>query len=468
MAATTYNSSTGVSESTAYRTIRPVRNMLFCLACVFVVTVPRAPLAAQQPAPVLTDEQLLTITQQRTFEYFWSGAETNSLAARERIHLDAPQKDQHTVTSGGTGFGLMAILVGIERGFVSRHEGVERLARILGYLQSADRFHGAWPHWLHGETGKVRPFSPKDDGGDLVETSFLAQGLLCVRQYFADGNDSERQLAATADQLWRGIEWDWYRGAKRENVLFWHWSPRHDWAMDFRIRGYNECLITYILAASSPTHPIPAEVYHDGWAEGGKIIQPHSEYEITLPLKHQGVKRYCGPLFWSHYSFLGLDPHSLKDRYADYWQLSRDHVRMVRRYCLENPGRFVGYSDKSWGLTSSYSLRGYRGHRPGNDEGTIAPTAALSSMPYTPQESMKVLRHLYEKHGDKLFGRYGFYDAFHEGNDWFPPRYLAIDQGPIVVMIENHRTGLLWRLFMSSPEVKSGLLKLGFTTDSAE
>ncbi|MEL6104431.1 MAG: glucoamylase family protein [Planctomycetota bacterium] len=420
--------------------------------------------AAQQTLRSKSDEALLTLTQERTFQYFWSGAESNSMAARERIHLDAPEKDQTLVTSGGTGFGLMAILVGIERGFVAREDAVRRLQRILNFLKSADRFHGAWPHWIHGDTGRMRPFSPKDDGGDLVETSFLAQGLLCVRQYFAEGNTAERELAALADDLWRGIEWNWYRGADQEDVLFWHWSPKNQWQMNFRIRGYNECLITYVLAASSPTHAIPASVYHSGWADAGKILADHSAYGITIPLKHQGVTEYCGPLFWSHYSFLGLDPRQLKDRYADYWSLNRDHVRMVRRYCMDNPGEFRGYSAQCWGLTSSYSLRGYRGHRPGNDEGTIAPTAALSSMPYTPKETMEVLRHLHDTHGTRLFGRYGFYDAFNEGNNWFPQRYLAIDQGPIVIMIENQRSGLLWRLFMSSPEVQRGLQKLGFQT----
>lgn len=420
--------------------------------------------SAQQGPHSLTDEALITLTQERTFQYFWSGAESHSMAARERIHLDAPEKDQTLVTSGGTGFGLMAILVGIERGFVTREDAVKRLRHILQFLESAERFHGAWPHWIHGDTGKTRPFSPKDDGGDLVETSFLAQGLLCVRQYFAEGKPAERELADLANRLWRGIDWNWYRGADQEDVLFWHWSPRHQWAMKFRIRGYNECLITYVLAASSPTHPVPAKVYHSGWAEDGKILASQSAYGITFPLKHQGATRSCGPLFWSHYSFLGLDPRQLKDRYADYWALNRDHVRMVRQYCIDNPGEFDGYSAKCWGLTSSYALRGYRGHRPGNDEGTIAPTAALSSMPYLPKESLQVLRHLHGVHGERLFGRYGFYDAFNEGSDWFPQRYLAIDQGPIVVMIENHRSGLLWRLFMSSPEVQQGLRKLGFQT----
>jgi hypothetical protein len=425
----------------------------------------RAVLAAEPASPRaerLSDDELLTLAQRRTFNYFWGGAEATSLAARERFHLDEPMHDAHLVTSGGTGFGLMALLVGIERGFVTREQGVERLGLILDFLQRSDRFHGVWPHWLDGQTGKVKPFGQKDDGGDLVETSFLAQGLLCVRQYFRTGNDAERRLAAKADELWRQIEWSWHRGPNRENVLFWHWSPRYGWEINFRIRGYNECLITYVLAASSPTHAISAAVYHDGWAEGGRIRGEINQHSIRLGLRHQGTREYCGPLFWAHYSFLGLDPRGLQDRYADYWEHNRNHVRMVRAYCIANPRQKVGYGKNCWGLTSSYSLTGYSAHSPDNDEGTITPTAALASFPYEPAQCMEVLRFFYEELGDQLFGEYGFYDAFNAEHKWFPRRYLAIDQGPAVVMMENHRTGLLWNLFMSSPEIQAGLNKLGF------
>jgi hypothetical protein len=359
----------------------------------------------------------------------------------------------------------MAMLVGMERGFVDRQEAVARIDRVLQYLDSADRFHGAWPHWMDGRTGKVLPFSPQDDGGDLVETSFLAAGLLCVRQYFAGGNAREASVAAVADRLWRQIQWSWYRGPQQENVLYWHWSPQHQWAMNFRIRGYNECLITYVLAASSPTHSVPAAVYHDGWAQGGLINHSVDKYGIRLSLRHQGRENACGPLFWAHYSFLGLDPRHLKDQYADYWQENRNHVRMVHAHCVANPHQYPGYGPNCWGLTSSYSPGGYNGHCPENDEGTIAPTAALASFPYEPELSMAAMRYFYDELGDKTFGKYGFYDAFNIKQNWFPQRYLAIDQLPIVCMIENYRTGLLWKLFMSSPEVQDGLEKLGFSFD---
>jgi hypothetical protein len=366
-----------------------------------------------------------------------------------------PDNDKHIITSGGTGFGVMAILVGIERKFITREQGYERLNKLVDWIGKADRFHGAWPHWLNGETGKVKPFSPNDDGGDLVETSYLAQGLLCVRQYFKDGNDQEKALAVKVDKLWKEIEFDWYR-QNNHNVLYWHWSPKNQWKMNFAVEGYNECLIMYFLAAGSPTHTISAEVYHEGWARKGGIRNDstHSQYGYHLSLKHNGAPQFGGPLFWSHYSFLGLNPHNLKDAYADYWEHNTNHTLINRQYCLENPKHFKGYGENCWGLTASYSVNGYAAHSPNEDLGVISPTAALSSFPYTPQESMKVVRHLYEDLGDKVFGVYGFYDAFSEQDNWYLPRYLAIDQGPAIVMIENHRTGLLWNLFMSAPEVE--------------
>lgn len=415
--------------------------------------------------PALSDDSLLTLVQYKTFQYFWDGAEPTSGAARERFHSDNqyPDNDKHIITSGGTGFGVMAILVGIERKFITRQEGFDRLNKLVNWLEKADRFHGVWPHWLNGETGKVKPFSPKDDGGDLVETSYLAQGLLCVRQYFKDGNDQEKELASKIDKLWKEIEFDWHR-KNNQNVLYWHWSPKQQWEMNFPVEGYNECLIMYVLAAGSPTHSIPAEVYHEGWARKGGMRNDstHQQYGYHLSLRHNGAQQFGGPLFWSHYSFLGLDPRKLKDRYADYWQHNVNHTLINRQYCLENPKNYTGYGENCWGLSASYSIKGYAAHSPTEDLGVISPSAALSSFPYTPKESMKVVRHLYEDLGDKVFGEYGFYDAFSEQDNWYLPRYLAIDQGPIVVMIENHRTGLLWNLFMSSPEVETAKDKLEF------
>lgn len=412
----------------------------------------------------LTTDSIFNLVQKQTFQYFWDGAEPHSGLARERYHVDGdyPEHDQNVVTTGGSGFGIMSILVGIERGYITRQQGFERLVHITGFLEKADRFHGAWPHWIYGETGKVKPFGQKDNGGDLVETAFMMQGLLCVRQYFANGNEQEKALAARINKMWEEVEWSWYRNGK--NVLYWHWSPTYEWQMNFAVTGYNECLIMYVLAASSPTYGIPAEVYHEGWARGGKIRDSVNAYGYTLKLHHNYARELGGPLFWAHYSYLGLDPHGLKDKYADYWEHNVNQVLIDRAWCIENPKHFKGYGPDSWGLTASYSVSGYAAHAPGKetDLGVISPTAALSSMPYTPEYSKQAMVHWYKHYEGKLFGKYGFYDAFSETDNWYPQKYLAIDQGPEVVMMENYRSALLWKLFMSCPEVQGGLKKLGF------
>lgn len=412
------------------------------------------------------EDSVFKDVQRATFNYFWDGAEPNSGLARERVHLDNryPENDAHIVTTGGGGFGVMAILVGVNRGFITRQQALERMQRIVGFLETADRFHGAWPHWINGETGRVKPFGKKDNGGDLVETSFLLQGLLCVRQYFKDGNPAEQQLAARIDKLWREVDFNWYRNGK--DVLYWHWSAEYQWEMNFPVTGYNECLIMYVLAAASPTHSVPASVYHQGWAQSGKINDTTTKYGHTLVLGHNGAKEWSGPLFWAHYSYMGLNPQKLQDRYAGYWKHNVNHTLINHDWCVENPKGFKGYGPGSWGLTSSYSVKGYSGHAPGpqRDIGVIAPTAALSSMPYTPAYSKQAMMHWYTTLKDKIWGKYGFYDAFSETHNWYPPHYLAIDQGPIVVMMENYRTGLLWELFMSCNEVQQGLKKLGFTS----
>jgi hypothetical protein len=420
----------------------------------------------KHPVQGITDDSLLTLVQYQTFRYFWDGAEPVSGMTCERINMNDvyPENDKNIITTGGSGFGFMAILIGIEWGFITREQGVERLERMIRFLEGADRFHGAWPHWINGETGKVKPFSTKDDGADLVETSYMIQGMLTVRQYFANGSTREKRLAEAIDRLWKDVDFTWFTRGK--DVIYWHWSPKYGWEMNFPVEGYNECLILYILGASSPTHPVSPLAYHKGWARSGDIKGNAGKYGYLLALKHNGAPEYGGPLFWAHYSYLGLDPRGLTDKYADYWEHNRNQTLINRQWCIENPKHFKGYGENCWGLTASYSVNFYAGHAPGpeNDLGVISPTAAISSIPYTPEYSLEALRHFYYNLGDQIWGEYGFYDAFSIHDNWYPQQYLAIDQGPEVVMIENYRTGLLWNLFMSCPEVQDGLKKLGFSS----
>lgn len=419
----------------------------------------------QRPESFANDEAMLDYIQRVHFNYMWDGAEPTSGLARERIHLDGqyPEHDQDVVTTGGSGFGIAGLVVAMERGFITRDQGVERLTRIVDFLERADRFHGVWSHWINGPTGKVKPFGQKDNGGDLVESCFLMQGLLCVRQYLNGGNEKEKNLIDRINALWHGMEFDWYtRGG--QDVLYWHWSPEYEWEMNFPLEGYNECLIVYLLAAASPTHTVPASCYHKGWARSGGIKSDAAPYGYPLELKHNGAEQTGGPLFWAHYSWIGLNPKGLKDQYADYWNVVRNHAMSNYKYCVENPKHYSGYGPDCWGLTASYSTEGYSAHCPGNDLGVITPTAALSSFPYTPEQSMAALKGFYGR-GESIWGKYGFYDAFSPASGWTLPRYLAIDQCTIAPMIENYRTGLLWRLFMSCPEVQQGLAKLGMTSN---
>ena len=402
----------------------------------------------------ISDEELLTLVQKQTFKYFWDYAHPVSGLSRERLNSD------NIVTSGGSGFGIMTIPVGIERGFITREEGAERMLTIVTFLdEKAERFHGAYSHWLDGETGEAIEFGTNDDGADLVETAFLIEGLLTVQQYFDLANPTETAIREKVTKIWEEVEWSWF--LRSTNTLYWHWSPEHEWAMNMKITGWNEALIVYVLAASSPTYPISKEVYDEGWARHGKLKNGKKYYDITLPLGSDYDKG--GPLFFAHYSFLGLDPRNLQDQYANYWEQNVAHAKINHAYCVANPKKYTGYSDECWGLTASDIPNGYTASSPGNDNGTIAPTAAVASIPYTPEESLKAIRYFYYVLGDKLFKEYGFRDSFNLSQFWFAPSYIAIDQGPIVVMIENYRTQLLWNNFMKNEDVRKGLDKLGFT-----
>jgi hypothetical protein len=404
----------------------------------------------------LDDDALLDLVQRQTLRYFWDFAHPVSGLARERSNV-TPKYGLEAVCTGGSGFGVMAIIVGVSRGWVGRAEAVDRLWTMVRFLLKADSYHGIWPHFLNGDTGKTIPFSRKDDGSDLVETSFLVAGLLCARQYFDGQDEAETRLRAAISWLWEEAEWSWHTQGGR-NVLYWHWSPNNGWSMNHEIRGWNECLITYVLAAAAPRYPIAPDVYHRGWADGRDFTNGRTYDGIPLPLGPDGG----GPLFLAQYSFLGLDPRGLGDRYADYWQQNVAHALVNREHCVRNPLGFKGYGPDCWGLTASDSIHGYDAHSPSNDLGVISPTAALASFPYTPEHSMRALRHFYHRLGDRIWGEYGFVDAFSETADWYAGSFLGIDQGPIVVMIENARTGLIWRLFMSCPEIRHGLRRLGF------
>jgi hypothetical protein len=423
-----------------------------------------------------SDDELLTMLQEACFHYHWEGADPNSGMTHENI-----PGDDRIVATGASGMGIAALIVGVDRGFITREQGIERLARIVNFLEHAQRYHGAWSHFMDGSTGRTMPvFGMFDNGGDLVETSFLMEGLLAARQYFRGNSDAERDLHRRISKLWETVEWDWYRGPERAGYLFWHWSAEWGWQIQHRLTGFNEVMITYLLAMSSPTHGVPADLYYSGWAsksewairyragwsgsvDGDHYFNGHTYFGIKLDV---GVGT-GGPLFFTHYSYLGFDPHSLHDRYtSSYFENNRNIALINRAYCIANPKHFPGYGSDAWGLTASDGPEGYVPHAPDevNDRGTLTLTGALASFPYTPEASMAALKHYYRDLGAELWDIYGPRDAYNHGQDWVSLIYMGLNQAPIVVMVENYRTGLVWKSFMANPEIGVMLHKLDAVT----
>lgn len=403
-----------------------------------------AQLVDKYPPILLTEQsEYLETVQKATFKYFWNFAHPVSGLIPERTATP------NIVTSGGTGFGISAIVVGVHRGWISRQEAIKRLLKICKFLEKSDRFHGAWSHWLDGKTGKVVPFGKYDNGGDLVETAYLVNGLLIARAYFSENTAQEKELRDVITHLYNTVEWSWYIC---NGKLLWHWSPNYGWKMNMPIRGYNECLITYVLACGSPTYPVSRAIYENTWTQSDFFKNGKNFYGYQLNI---GFDK-GGPLFFAHYAYLSLDPRLMQDQHTNYWQHNLAHTLINYQHCLQAPKEY-GYSEENWGLTASDDYNFYAAHNPNEDNGTISPTAALSSFPYTPYQSWQALRYFYLKQGNRLFGEYGFYDAYNAKQNWFSNQYLAIDQGPVVVMIENYRSGLIWELGSKIPELKKGL-----------
>ena len=411
----------------------------------------------------MTDDELLTMVQQASFRYYWDGASTVSGMARENL----PGNDR-IVATGASGFGVMALVVGVDRGFITREQGTERVLRIARFLERAQRFHGAWAHFMDGTSGQALPvFGAYDDGADLVETSFLMQGLLTAREYFDRDTAAERELRERITRLWQSVDWSWFRRDPENDAIFWHWSPDYGWFIHFRLAGWNEVMITYLEAIASPTHPVPASFYYSGWAGDKHYSEPHMVEGVDLKVG-TGVG---GPLFFTHYSFMGFDPRGIHDNYANYFDQNRNMATINLRYCERNPGHYAGYGADDWGITAVDGPNGYVPYEPNPankfelDDGTIAPTGAVSSMPYLPKASMDALKHFYRDRGAELWGPYGFRDAFNQQQDWVANINMGLNQAPMVVMIENYRTGLIWKNYMKNPEIQSAVKRIGFLPD---
>jgi hypothetical protein len=420
-----------------------------------------------------TDDELLDMVQEGCFRYYWEGAHPHAGMALETI----PGNDS-LVAVGASGFGIMALISGANRHFISREDCAERLVKITRFLRKADRFHGAWPHFLNGDTGRCVPYFGKyDDGGDLVETAFLIQGLLVARQYFDGDTAAEREIRQTVTDLWRGVEWDWYRRDASSDFLYWHWSPDFGWHIGHPLVGWNETMIVYLLAIASPTHPVPASLYHTGWAgESDLAVRYRWWWSRTTVGDHYtngntfyGFKLDVGEgsgadLFFTQFSFMGFDPRGKRDQYTDYFKNNRNIALINHAYCEKNPRNYAGYGPDCWGLSAGLNSGGGR-PQPRDDSGTICCSAALGCFPYTPRESMAALKHFYRTLGAKIWGIYGFHDGFNESENWFEPGWMGLNQAVITVMIENYRSGLIWKYFMANPEIQPALNAIGFTAD---
>ncbi len=402
----------------------------------------------------LDDAALRDRVAQATALYFLDWSHPVSGMARERSAGAFGYDAEETVCTGGTGFGLLAQLVAAERGWRPRREILDRVERVVGFLETADRFDGVFPHFLQGSTGRVLPFMAGDDGGDLVETAFLMLGLLGAAAYFSE----EPSITARIQAIFDGVNWAAH--LREDGAVMWHRHPDRVWSPHaLPIRGWNEALPVFVLGAGSRTHPIPAASYHDSWARTPTFLNGRDYDGTVLPLGPD----WGGPLFMSQYPFLGIDPRGLRDAYADYGAQARAHALVNRAHCLHNPHGWKGYGADLWGLTASDDPSGYVAHSPTDDTGTITPTAALGSFPFAPAEAMPVLRHMHDALGGMIWGEAGFVDAFCPTRDWVAESRLAIDQAPIVIGLENHRSGLIWRLVSGRPEVRRGLQALGFS-----
>lgn len=416
--------------------------------------------------------------QRRTFLYFWELADEENLQIPDR----APSRTFSSIAA--TGFGLTAYLVGVERAFISREQAAERVLNTLKILEALPQ--GAAGFDVSGYKGFFYHFLTLDNATryksaelSTIDSALLMAGILSVMTYFDRENDREKSIRQLADLLYRRVEWDW---ALNDNMrLSMGWRPEKgfissDW------RGYNEAMILLILALGSPTHPIPSECWNK-WCETYQGTE-YGEMEYL----------HFAPLFGHQYSHIFIDFRGIRDaamlsRGLDYFENSRRATLANRAYCIENPRNFEGYSETLWGLTAcdgpGYEIREFKARKVqfhgysargawdehAVDDGTIAPTAAGGSIPFAPEVCIPALQYMWNGYHRRLVGKYGFKDAFNlsytfgKGNEegWFDGDYLGIDQGPIVLQIENYRSAFIWDIMKKNPYILRGLKRAGFS-----
>jgi hypothetical protein len=428
---------------------------------------------AAAPVPFSPDE-----LQRRTFAFFWERA----LPGNYQIPDRWPTERFSSIAA--TGFGLTAYLVGAERGYVTRAEAAERVRRTLEVLWALPQ--GPEMSGVAGYRGLFYHFLNNDDalryqGVELstIDTGLLMAGVLSVMSYFDGDDDDERLIRDLADRLYRRVEWDWTLNENGRMSMGWRPDRKFipaDW------NGYNEAMILLVLGLGSPTHPLPDDAW-ERWTENYRWMDFRGYDHLNF-----------SPLFGHQYSHMYIDFRGIQDAYmrergSDYFENSRKATLANRAYCIDNPRQFIGYGPEQWGLTAcdgparldtswqgeplrffTYRARGASA-RHIIDDGTIAPTAAGGSVPFAPKECLDALEQMWTTQYDSLVGPYGFRDAFNltyrvapdHTNGWYDTDYLGIDQGPILIQLENHRSELVWNLMKRNPYVRRGLERAGFT-----
>lgn len=444
------------------------------------------PVAAQGPPISAADQEFLDTLQERTFRFFWETANPSNGLVPDRW----PGRSPSSVAA--VGFGLTAYCVGAERGYIPRERAVERVQKTLRFLwnspqndeaQKAAGYRGFFYHFLDMQSG-LRSWNCELSS---IDTALLMAGVLSCHEYFDRAEPQEREIRNLADALYRRVQWSWMQ--PRPPLICMSWHPGSGFG-DHDYRGYNEAMLLYVLALGSPTYPIDPAAW-DAYTSSYKWADFHGQEHVNFE-----------PLFGHQYSHVWIDFRGIRDRYMrekgiDYFENSRRATHSQRAYAIANPSGWREYGADIWGLTAcdgpvdkvlefegkkrqfhSYWARGASAERI-NDDGTVAPTAAGGSIPFAPEITVPALKVMRKRYGEWLFAKYGFLDSFNpsftfrdvelthgqvvDGVGWFDTDYLGIDQGPILLMIENYRTALVWRLMKSNAHVKRGLEQAGFS-----
>ena len=406
---------------------------------------PPEPLAEAYPLPEdasrLGDNQLLDLVQRAAFEYFVHESNTANGLVKDFCRVKTKDKMPMTSTAA-TGFGLASLCVGASRGWISDDVAKTRILATMKFFRNdAESEHGFFYHFLDGETGR------RWDESELssVDTALLLAGMLTAAHYYPG-----TQIETLAQEIYKNVDWQWMMAGGR--TLCMGWKPEEGF-LNVRWADYCELMIIYLLALGSPTHPIPA----DAWYQWGRMLNQFENEKFIA----------CPPLFTHQYSHTFVDFRGMRDEEANYFTNSILATQANRKWCVANAKKFQTYREGFWGLTACDGPSGYMAYGApyGVDDGTVAPTAAISSIVFTPQESLSAIRLMLEKLGPKVWGRYGFIDAFNLEQKWFSNKYLGIDLGPMVLMIENHRTGLIWKTFMKEPAIQKAMDAAKFKKD---